>query len=123
MGEYLRVLMRAIHRRHPEIEIHEVNTDLDHIHLLVSVAPKMAISEAVRILKCNTARAMYKKFPFLQNVYHDGDDGIWSAGYFASTVGANEETIKHYIEMQGKEDSGQAKLELRSTDAAGGSPR
>ena len=106
------VLVRAINRRHPEIEIYEVNTDQDHIHILASVAPKMAICEVVRILKCNTAREMYKRFPFLTNVYHDGDAGIWSDGYFMSNVGVNEEIISKYIENQGKEDSGQAQLEL-----------
>jgi len=115
------VLVKAINRRHPEIEIYEVNTDQDHVHILASVAPKMAVSEAVRIIKCNTAREMYKKFPYLINVYRDGDDGIWSDGYFMSTVGVNEEIISNYIENQGKEDSGQAELELGN--AVGGSPR
>ncbi len=112
-GDYLCIIMRAIERRHPEIQIFETNTDEDHIHLLVSVAPKMAISEAVRILKCNTARAMIMKFKYLENVYEDGDSGIWSVGYFMSTVGVNEKIIKKYIEMQGQEDSGQAQLELK----------
>ena len=111
MAEYMKVLMKTIQRRHPEIEIFEVNTDKDHIHLLVSIAPKMAVSEAVRILKANTARMMTAKFPFLKQVYN-GEMGIWSIGYFASTVGANERTIQAYIEHQGKEDSGQAQLEL-----------
>ncbi len=47
----------------------------------------------------------------LSEVYW-GDDGIWSGGYFVSTVGLNEEVIRKYIEMQGKEDDGQAKLEF-----------
>ena|SRR5580700_2434481 len=111
MAEYMKVLMKTIQRRHPEIEIFELNTDQDHIHLLVSIAPKMAVSEAVRILKANTARMMTQKFPFLKHVYY-GEMGIWSVGYFASTVGANEKTIQKYIEYQGREDSGQAQLEL-----------
>jgi len=37
---------------------------------------------------------------------------MWSKGYFVSTVGINEKTIRRYVEMQGKEDSGQAELEL-----------
>lgn len=112
MGDYLMVLLRGVQRRYPEIEIAEVNTDADHVHLLVSVAPKMSISDAVRLLKCNTARAMVWKFKFLKDVYHDGDSGIWSDGYFVSTVGVNEATIRKYIEMQGREDSGQAELDL-----------
>ncbi len=104
--------MRAIHRRSPEIEILEVNTDLDHIHLLVSLPPRMAVAEAVRILKSNTARMMVKKFPFLKELYYDREAGIWSTGYFVSTVGVNEKIIRKYIDMQGQEDSGQAKLDL-----------
>ena len=41
-----------------------------------------------------------------------GADGIWCDGYFVSTVGVDEDIIKRYIENQGKEDSGQAQLEL-----------
>ncbi len=112
LGKYLCVVMKAVERCYPEIQIFELNTDVDHIHILASIAPKMAISTAVRILKCNTARAMVKKFKYLSSVYQDGDTGIWSGGYFMSTVGVNEKIIKKYIEQQGEEDSGQAQLEL-----------
>ncbi len=111
MGAYMQVLMQAVSRRHPEITVLEVNTDRDHIHLLVEVAPKMAISDAVLLLKAHTARPMREHFPFLDKVYW-GSDGIWSTGYFVSTVGVNEDVIKKYIEHQGAEDSGQAKLDL-----------
>ena len=111
MGEYLKLKIIEVSRYHPEIAIHTVNTDEDHAHMLISIAPKMAISEAAGIIKANTARQMREKFPFLDKVYW-GSDGIWSIGYFVSSVGINEETIRRYIENQGKEDSGQATLEL-----------
>lgn len=107
----MRVIMRTIPRRHPEIEIFEINTDKDHIHLLVSIALNMSIAEAVRILKTNSARMMVKKFPFIREVYR-GEMALWSIVYSASTVGVNERTIQAYIENQGREDSGQAQLEL-----------
>ena len=50
-------------------------------------------------------------FPFLKKVYW-GTDGIWSDGYFVSTIGVNEDVIERYIENQGKEDSGQEQLVL-----------
>lgn len=111
MASYMRVIMRTIPRKHPEIEILEVNTDKDHIHLLVSIAPKMSVAEAVRILKTNTSRMMVKKFPFIREVYR-GEMALWSIGYFVSTIGVNERTVQAYIENQGREDSGQATLEL-----------
>ena len=50
-----------------------------------------------------------RKLTWLGKVYWD-QDGIWSVGYFVPTVGINEETIRKYIEHQGREDSGEAKL-------------
>jgi len=79
--------------------------------MLVSIPPKMSVGSVVRIVKSNTARAIKQKFPFLKELYW-GTDGVWSDGYFVSTVGAHESTIRKYIENQGKEDSGQAMLEL-----------
>jgi len=111
MGQYLKYKILQVGRFHPEIEIIEVNTDLDHIHLLLAIPPKMAVGQAIGMIKANTGAAMKKKFPFLDRVYW-GTEGIWSIGYFVSTVGINEDIIKKYIEMQGKEDSGQAKLEF-----------
>ena len=63
------------------------------------------------MIKANTGSAMRKRFSFLDKVYW-GIEGIWSIGYFVSTVGINEATIRKYVQMQGKEDSGQAKLEF-----------
>lgn len=71
--------------------------------------PKIAVSKAVGIIKSNSAKALKEKFPFLKKTYWS-TDGIWSEGYFVSTVGINESTIRKYIEQQGREDSGQAKL-------------
>lgn len=111
MGAYLMFTMRVIGKIFPDVEILEQNTDEDHIHLLVSVPPKRTVSEIVKYLKGRSAHAMRRKFPFLDKVYY-GTDGLWSDGYFVSTVGADEATIRRYIEYQGREDGGQATLEL-----------
>ncbi len=104
MGDYLKRKILQIGKFHPEIEIIEVNTDLDHIHLQVSIPPKYLKSEVVRMLKAHIGTAMRKKFLFLDKVYW-GVNGIWSIGYFVSTVGINEETIERYIRKQGEQDS------------------
>lgn len=106
---YMETQLAEIRKYYPEIEFKKVNHDKDHIHMLVSIPPKMSVGSAIRIIKANTSRNMKLKFPFLKQVYW-GTDGIWSEGYFASTVGVNEHIIHRYIENQGKEDSGQAKL-------------
>jgi len=110
-GEYLKSMIIGIGKQTPEIEVIEVNTDSDHVHILLSIPPKMSISDVVKMVKAKTGLRMRNKFPFLDKVYW-AKSGIWSRGYFVSTVGISEATIRKYIEMQGKEDSGQAVLEF-----------
>ena len=96
---------------YPDIVIKEANCDEDHIHLLMVIPPKRAVSWVVNVLKANTARLMRKKYEFLKYQYGK-KAGIWSAGYFVSTVGVDEDVIANYIKYQGKEDQGQAKLKF-----------
>ena len=60
----------------PEIEIVEVNTDVDHIHILLSIPPKLSVSEVVKLIKAKTGLRMREKFPFSDKVYW-GQPGIW----------------------------------------------
>jgi putative transposase len=69
------------------------------------------VSAVVETLKKNTSRQLNQKFRFLKQVYWD-NDGIWSKGFFVSTVGINEAVIRKYVQQQEKEDTGQAKLEF-----------
>ncbi len=108
---YFEAKLAEVRKYYPELEILEVNHDVDHVHLLLSIPPKMSVSEVVRIIKANTARGVKKKFHFLTKLYW-GTNSIWSGGYFVSTVGIDEVTIRRYIQHQGDEDTGQAKLDL-----------
>jgi putative transposase len=103
-------VFRNIALKYPEIEILEMNTDEDHIHLMIIIPPKIAVSHAVNILKSNSARAMRRRFPFLASMYEHDDLGFWSDGYFVSTAGLNEYALQNYIKNQGKEDKGQTKF-------------
>jgi len=105
--EYLVELLKRVPRYYPEIKLLKINGEVDHLHLLISIPPKMSVASVVNIVKSNTAREMRKKFSFLDKVYW-GNPGIWSTGYFVSTIGVNEEIIKKYIQRQGQEDIGQA---------------
>ena len=109
--EYIKKKTNKIIEHYPELEIKELNHDKDHIHMLVVVPPTVSVGSAIRIIKSNTSKGLKQKFPFLKEVYW-GTDGIWSDGYFVSTVGLNEKAIREYIKNQGEEDSGQAKLEI-----------
>lgn len=93
-------------KHYPRIRIKEINHDINHVHLLISIPPQMSVGSVVRLLKTNTSRNCKSKFPFLKKFYY-GTDGMWSDGYFVSTVGVNQAIIKRYIENQGEVDSGQ----------------
>jgi len=78
----------------------------------MTIPPKYTVSKVVETIKKNTSRSLSSKFAFLKKVYWDRK-GIWSKGYFVSTVGINEEIIRKYIKLQEEEETGQqAKLEF-----------
>ena len=108
---YFNVKLAEVTEHYPVIKFKEVNHDKDHIHLLVSIPPTMAVGKVVGIIKQNTSRELKQKFPFVKQVYY-GTEAVWSEGYFVSTVGINEQTIQSYIKHQGQKDAGQTKFEL-----------
>jgi len=108
---YMETQLLEVKKHYPQVEVKEANQDEDHVHLLVSIPPTMSVGKVVGIIKANTGRGLKQKFPFLKEVYW-GTESVWSGGYFVSTVGVGEEVVRRYIEYQGMEDSGQAKLEF-----------
>jgi putative transposase len=93
-------------KKYPTLHIEAVNTDQDHIHLQIEIPPNIAISDAVCALKSRSSLHLRKKFKFIRNMYLE-KDGIWSVGYFISSIGLNEERIKRYIEYQGEQEKPQ----------------
>ena len=106
LWEYLYGKLIEVTEHYPKLFIKEANHDKDHIHILISIPPQMSVGEVVRLLKTNTSRKIKTIFPILKKKYW-GTDGIWSEGYFVSTVGINAAVIKKYIENQGDLDTGQ----------------
>ena len=96
---------------YPDWEYKAIGIDVDHVHIHMEIPPKYSVSGVIETLKKNTGRRMWKKFRFLEKVYWDSS-GIWSKGFFVSTVGIDEKVIRRYVEKQGQEDTGQAELEL-----------
>ncbi len=111
IAAHLKWKLLEITKHYPEIFIEKANYDKDHAHLLVSIPPKMSVGSVVRLIKANTSRGIKEVFPILKETYW-GTDGIWSEGYFVSTTGINEATIRKYIDAQGKEDLGHIKLTI-----------
>ncbi|WP_270527553.1 IS200/IS605 family transposase [Ligilactobacillus salivarius] len=74
----------------------------DHVHLLVSIPPKQSVSSFMGYLKGESALMMFDRHANLK--YKFGNRHFWSEGYYVSTVGLNEQTIRKYIRDQEKHD-------------------
>ena len=109
--EYLRSKFLEVRKYFEDWEYKEIGMEEDRVHIHMVIPPKYAVSKVVETMKKNTSRKLKEKFAFLKEVYW-GTENIWSTGFFVSTVGINEEIIRKYVAMQGKEDAGQAKLEF-----------
>jgi len=109
LKNYVRAeLIKALYKtqkEYPDWYFVKINTGDDHVHILIEIPPKYAVSEVVQKLKARSSFYLRKKFDFISKIY-DGKDGIWGTGYFVSTVGINEAQIRKYIEKQNNFDRG-----------------
>lgn len=108
--QYTEKILRGLLRSLPGVELETIGFDLDHLHLVLQIPPKYAVANVVARLKSQSASILRKKFAWLARVYWK-ENLVWSPGYFASSVGVDEATIKRYVAHQGRQDSGQ-QLEL-----------
>ena len=108
---YISKLFPKILREMPGVEILETNIQRDHIHAIMIIPPKYAVSEVIGRIKGRSASMLRKKFAWLGKVYWK-ENIVWSPGYFVSTIGIGEKQIMRYVQWQGHQDSGQAKLDM-----------
>ncbi len=95
----------------PGCEIVKYNIQPDHIHMVMIIPPKYAVSAVVGKIKGMTSSELRKKFGWFKLRYSH-ENVVWSPGYFVSTIGLERDKILRYVEYQQRQDSGQAKLEL-----------
>ena len=108
---YFTAIMKQVIEKLPDVVIITMNHDLSHIHIHLSIPPKKRVSDVVKVIKSVSGRLLKKKFEYMRKAYW-GVEGIWSDGYFVSTIGIDEKVIRNYIEQQGKEDMGQTQIAL-----------
>jgi len=89
-------------------EVVELNVQIDHVHLLVFVPPKISVSNFVGVLKGRTAIRIFNRFRKLKNKPYWGNH-FWSRGYCVDTVGLDEEKIRKYVKYQEQEEKKQEK--------------
>ena len=83
----------------------------DHIHILVSILPKMSVSSFMGYLKGTSALMIFDRHANLK--YKFGNRHFWSEGYYVSTVGLSEATVQKYIQEQEKHDIAMDKLSVK----------
>ena len=82
-----------------DCELIEMNIQKDHIHLIVSVPPKISISTLMGTLKGKTAIKLFKSYPQLKTKPYWGNH-FWSKGYCVDTIGLDEDKIRKYVKYQ-----------------------
>ena len=88
--------------RQRESRIEEGHLLVDHVHLLISIPPKYAVSQVVGFIKGKSAIAIARTYLGKRRNFTGMQ--FWARGYFVSTVGADEEMIRRYIQDQESED-------------------
>ena len=90
------------------VKIIEGHLMADHVHLLLAIPPKMSVSSFMGYLKGKSTMMLFERHANLK--YKLGNRNFWATGYYVSTVGLNEATIKKYIQEQEKEDQLEDKM-------------
>jgi len=106
IGQILRQLCQ-----YKEVEIIEAHAMSDHIHMLVAIPPKLAVSTFMGYLKGKSSLQIFERHANLKYKY--GNRNFWAKGYFVSTVGLNDEVVKEYIRNQENEDMMEDRINLK----------
>jgi len=82
----------------------------DHVHMLISIPPKYSVSQTIGFIKGKSAIHIARAYVGKRKNFRG--QSFWARGYFVSTVGRDEETIRNYIARQEEEDKRIDQLEM-----------
>ena len=102
VAEYVERQIYWLSNQKEGIEVLEVNVQPEHVHMVVSVPPKYAISQYLGFLKGKLALSLFDHYPELRQRYWG--QHVWSKGYCVSTIGLDEERILKYVRWQTEQD-------------------
>jgi len=106
IGKILRTLCD-----YKKVEIIEANACPDHIHMLVSIPPKISVSSFMGYLKGKSSLMIFDRHANLKYKY--GNRHFWCRGYYVDTVGRNKKVIEQYIRKQLQEDIASDQMTLK----------
>ena len=93
------------------VEILEAEACPDHIHMLVSIPPKLSVSSFMGYLKGKSSLMIFDKYANLK--YRYGNREFWCRGYYVDTVGKNKKAIAEYIRNQLQQDLAYEQLSIK----------
>ena len=93
------------------VEIIEANACKDHIHMLVSIPPKLSVAGFMGYLKGKSSLMIFDRHANMKYKY--GNRTFWCRGYYVDTVGRNKKVIEEYIKNQIQEDLAYEQLSLK----------
>ena len=96
---------------HKGVEIIEANACKDHIHMLVSIPPKLSVAQFMGYLKGKSSLMIFDRHANLK--YRYGNRQFWCKGYYVDTVGRNKKVIEEYIKNQIQEDITYEQMSLK----------
>ncbi len=86
-----------------QCQIQELNIQIDHVHVIAMIPPKLSVSDYLGLVKGRTAIRVFKKFPKLK-VRPYWSNRFWAPGYCVDTIGLDEEMIRRYVQYQEKRE-------------------
>ncbi len=100
--EYVRQQVYQLCKQKEAIEVLEMNIQADHVHLVVSIPPKYAVSEFMGYLKGKLALRLFQQYESLGRRYWGRY--LWARGYCVSTIGLDEEKTRKYVQWQEQQE-------------------
>ncbi len=114
VAEYVTQQIFRLCSQKDQVEVLEVNVQVDHVHLVVSLPPKYAVAQFMGFLKGKLALRLFDHFPELRKRYWG--QHVWSRGYCVSTIGLDEERIRKYVKWQTHQEETAATKQSRLFD-------
>ena len=103
-------ILRELIGQKDGVELVEGHAMPDHVHMCLSIPPKYAVASVVGFLKGKSAVWIFREFEGKRRNF--GGMHFWARGYFVSTVGRDEETVRNYIRNQEEADKRLDQLQL-----------
>jgi putative transposase len=114
IAEYTRQQIYQLCQQKELVEVLELNVQPDHVHLVVSIPPKYAISSFMGYLKGKLAMRLFNQYEQLGRRYWGRH--FWSKGYCVSTIGLDEDKVRKYVKWQEQQEKHAEAIQHRLFD-------